>query len=86
MLCPVRCFTCGRVLADKIRFFQRKRQELLEAQGFSSASTSASSLPALDASSTYDDRVLGVLMDDLGLNLMCCRRHLLSDVDMFEYL
>jgi DNA-directed RNA polymerase subunit N len=73
MICPVRCFTCGRVLADKIKYFQKKRKELLG---------SATAAPVLDNGDHVDERILGMVLDDLGLNLMCCRRHLLAHVDL----
>ena len=75
MICPVRCFTCGRVLADKIRFFQRKRHELLG---------SKDAAPVLEKGETEEERVLGDLLDELGLNIMCCRRHMLTQVDLID--
>lgn len=75
MICPVRCFTCGRVIADKIKYFQRKRRELL-------GSTTAS--PILDKAEEPEERILGAVLDELGLDLMCCRRHLLTQVDLID--
>jgi DNA-directed RNA polymerase subunit N len=75
MICPVRCFTCGRVIADKIKYFQKRRAELL---GSKTAS------PVLDDGSTDEEKALGGVMDELGLYLMCCRRHMLTNVDLID--
>ncbi|PNH00129.1 DNA-directed RNA polymerase subunit N [Tetrabaena socialis] len=75
MICPVRCFTCGRVIADKIKYFQRKRQELLG---------SKTAAPILDSGVQEEERVMGALLDELELTLMCCRRHLLTQVDLID--
>lgn len=75
MICPVRCFTCGRVIADKIKYFQRRRRELL------GSSTAA---PILDKAEEPNERALGEVLDELGLDLMCCRRHLLTQVDLID--
>ena len=75
MICPVRCFTCGHVLADKILYFQRRRKELLG---------SKSAAPILKDGERPEERALGDLLDDLGLNKMCCRRHMLTHVDLID--
>lgn len=75
MICPVRCFTCGRVIADKIKYFQRRRRELLGSQ---------TAAPTLTDGASDEERVLGQLLDDLDLRLMCCRRHLLAHVDLID--
>ena len=57
MIVPVRCFTCGRVLADKYYEF-RKRVEAGEDPG--------------------------KVLDDLGVERYCCRRTLLSHVELID--
>ena len=76
MIIPVKCFTCGMVIADKYRFYlEEVRKKKLE--------------KGMDI-----DRVIyltkefsektpeGEVLDDLGLNKMCCRRHMLTHVDI----
>ena len=75
MICPVRCFTCGRVIADKIKYFQKKREELLGSKNAS---------PILDNADQDEERMMGLLLDELGLSMMCCRRHLLTHVDLID--
>jgi len=57
MIVPVRCFTCGKVLADKYYEF-KKRVEAGE----------------------DPEKVL----DDLGVERYCCRRTLLSHVELID--
>lgn len=70
MIIPVRCFTCGKVIGNKWRYFKRKRDEV-EDKG------------ATDKDGFYDHRV-GELLDELGLKRICCRRHLLTHVDLID--
>jgi len=71
MIIPVKCFTCGKVLADKYLFYKRmiKKKNSSETIYFTKES---------EAKKTIE----GQTMDKLGLNKMCCRRHMLSHVDI----
>lgn len=81
MIIPIKCFTCGKVLADKYRFYTNKvRKEKMIKQNIES--------------NGYVDRVEyltnefhektpeGNVMDELNLTRMCCRRHMLTHVDI----
>ena len=57
MIVPVRCFTCGKVIADKYEQFKREVR-----QGEDPA----------------------VVLDRLGFNRYCCRRMLLSHIDIID--
>ncbi|HUY01201.1 MAG TPA: DNA-directed RNA polymerase subunit N [Candidatus Deferrimicrobium sp.] len=65
MIIPVRCFTCGKVVADKWEPFSQRTQQ---------------------GENPKD------VLDDLGLTRYCCRRmlltyiNLLSDISKFRYL
>ena len=76
MIIPIKCFTCGTVIANKYRYYceeVRKRKM---------------------ARQMHIDRVLyftkefkektpeGEVLDELGLRKMCCRRHMLTHVDI----
>ena len=76
MIIPVRCFTCGKVIADKWRYFCRRREELERERESGAANTT-------DSDGFYDQR-LGALLDELGLTRICCRRHLLCHVDLID--
>ena len=76
MIIPVKCFTCGNVLADKYRFYleevrKRKRVKGLDVE------------KVLYLTKEFHEKTPeGEVMDELGLTKMCCRRHLLSHVDI----
>ena len=76
MIIPVKCFTCGSVLGDKYRFYLQevrriKYQENLETEKVIYLSEN-------NVKKTPEGEVL----DMLKLNKMCCRRHMLTHVDL----
>ena len=77
MLIPVKCFTCGKVIGNKYNYFLRvvtKRKE--QAGGV------PQEIQYLDDKS-LDKTVEGLLLDELRLKDMCCRRHFLTHVNIF---
>lgn len=76
MIIPVRCFTCGKVIADKYDYFVKlsaEREKEAEANG------------AVEAKYKHFDTVTkGDLLDKIGLTRYCCRRHMMGQVDMME--
>lgn len=76
MIIPVKCFTCGKVLADKYQYYQKtvaeiklkNKEELDEIKYLNS--------------NNIKKTAEGKVMDDLGLTRMCCRRHMLTHVDI----
>jgi DNA-directed RNA polymerase subunit N (RpoN/RPB10) len=71
----VRCVTCGRVISWFFKYFQRRRKELLGSER---------AAPILERGVQPDEKALGKVLDELGLDLICCRRHLLSHVDLTD--
>ena len=57
MIVPIRCFTCGKVLADKYSKFKERVEK-------------------------GEDP--GKVLDDLGVERYCCRRTLLSHVELLD--
>lgn len=76
MIIPVKCFTCGNVLADKYRYFQNESRRLKLSQGIKVDKVIY--LTAEKVEKTAE----GTVLDDLGLNNVCCRRHMLTHVDI----
>lgn len=77
MLIPVKCFTCGKVIGNKYNYYLReviKRKE--QAGGV------PQEIQYLDDKS-LDKTVEGLLLDELRLKDMCCRRHFLTHVNIF---
>lgn len=76
MIIPVRCFTCGKLLADKYDYYVKEVAKL---------QAKVSEEDKDDAKYKYFDKVhTGAIMDSLGLTRYCCRRHLLGAVDMMD--
>ncbi len=75
MIIPVKCFTCGKVLADKYNYYLIKVRELKKQAGLDNE---VIYLTQKNTKKTPE----GVVMDQLGLNKICCRRHMLSHVDI----
>ena len=80
MIIPVKCFTCGTVLADKYRWYQAEVRKLKIEENVSN-SGNVSSVLYLTKTQT-EKTPEGKVMDILGLNKMCCRRHILTHVDI----
>lgn len=76
MIIPVKCFTCGKVLADKYQYYITKVREMKLSNGMNVDKVIY--LTEENVNKTPEGKVL----DDLGLNRMCCRRHMMSHVDI----
>jgi DNA-directed RNA polymerase subunit N (RpoN/RPB10) len=76
MIIPVKCFTCGKVLADKYRYYQSQVRELKLSRSMDVDKVIY--LTQENVKKTPE----GIVLDNLGLNKMCCRRHMLSHVDI----
>ena len=76
MIIPIKCFTCGKVIADKYRYYvEEVRKRKLE--------KGVDINKVVYLTSEFRDKTPeGDVMDDLGLKKMCCRRHMLSHVDI----
>jgi DNA-directed RNA polymerase subunit N (RpoN/RPB10) len=77
MLIPVKCFTCGKVIGNKYQYYMREIVKRKEQMG-----EIPQEIQYLDDKS-IDKTIEGVLLDELKLKDMCCRRHLLTHVNIF---
>ena len=76
MIIPVKCFTCGKVLADKYRWYQTKVREKKLIGGMNVEKV-------IYLTSEFNDKTPeGEVLDNLNLKKMCCRRHMLTHVDI----
>jgi DNA-directed RNA polymerase subunit N (RpoN/RPB10) len=82
MIIPIRCFTCGKVLADKYDVFMQQSQEL-EAD-VHKAEAKGESHPAHHTHGSFDRISKDALLTSMGLTRYCCRRHMLGQVDMMH--
>ena len=76
MIIPIKCFTCGNVLADKYRYYQSEVRRSKTVQGLSVEKVVY--LTKTNVQKTPEGEVL----DTLGLTNVCCRRHMLTHVDI----
>jgi DNA-directed RNA polymerase I, II, and III subunit RPABC5 len=94
MLIPVRCFTCGKVLADKYTYYLKQVETLKNEASGSKAKPAPVVKPkkkkGADADADVADMKLndtlitGPILDAMGLTRYCCRRHMLGTVDMMD--
>jgi len=76
MIIPVKCFTCGHVLADKYRYFQDEVRRIKIQQGQNTQKV------VYLTKETIDKTPEGTVLDNLRLTNVCCRRHMLTHVDV----
>ena len=99
MIIPVRCMTCGKLLANKYEYYEsellRKKLALNSNIDTSNNNTNTGSntgsnssninpliinINALDIKKT----IAGEIMDDLGLHRMCCRKVMLTSINIIN--
>ena len=78
MIIPIRCMNCGNVLADKWLFYQQEVKKEKERRGNGSKNTIY-----MDGKSVPDTAELKVL-EYLKLKRYCCRKHMLTHVDLID--
>ena len=77
MIIPVKCFTCGNVIGDKYLYYVNKVNELKK------------DVPKYEnieylTNEKMDKSIEGEVLDELKLTKQCCRRHMLTHVDVFS--
>ena len=76
MIIHIKCFTCGTVIADKYRYYceevrKRKMARDLHVE------------KVIYLTPEYSTKTPeGEVLDELKLTKMCCRRHMLTHVDI----
>lgn len=69
MIIPIKCFTCGKVLANKWVAYEEQVKKLVKDDD------------AAPSVANFDKHSRGKILDDLGLTKICCRRHMLGHVN-----
>tara|TARA_Y200000002_G_scaffold343780_1_gene316496 strand:+ start:181 stop:408 length:228 start_codon:yes stop_codon:yes gene_type:complete len=73
MIIPIRCMTCGKVIGDLWNTYQEEiKKEKVEEDTIN--------INVKKIEKTHRGKVL----DKLGLKRYCCRRHLLTHVDLID--
>jgi DNA-directed RNA polymerase subunit N len=71
MIIPIRCFTCSKVIADKYDYYHKEKNKLAPV-------TTDNDLKFFNDIHTKE------ILDNLGLIRYCCRRSLMSSVDLMD--
>lgn len=80
MIIPVKCFTCGKVLANKYRYYvEEVRKRKLADQQLDKVELDQVLYLTKDNNEKTNE---GHVMDEIGLIRYCCRRHVLTHVDI----
>ena len=76
MIIPVKCFTCGTVLANKYMYYAEKVKTEKLKKGIDIDKVIYLSQDKVAKSPE------ALILDELNLHKMCCRRHMLTHVDI----
>ena len=76
MIIPIKCFTCGTVLASKYRYYQDEVRKIKIDKNLEDKKIEYLTRNVKDKTPE------GVVLDRLNLNKYCCRRHMLTHVDI----
>lgn len=84
MLIPIRCFTCGTVIAGKWCAYERECVAAVPTQHNHDVGAGAGTNTNNGAVDRRIDPDRGAIMDKLGIVRVCCRRHFLGNVDLMD--
>ena len=76
MIIPIKCFTCGQVVADRYEYFCRetRRRKLATGKNIDKV---------MYFTKTENEKTEeGQILDEMKLTKMCCRRTMLTHVDI----
>lgn len=76
MIIPIKCFTCGNVLADKYRYYLQEVRKEKVAKGLKVDKVVYLTKERVEKTPE------GEVLDRIGLKNACCRRHMLTHVDI----
>ena len=76
MIIPIKCFTCGNVLADKYRYFQQ------EVRNIKIKNKIDLDKVVYFTKKNMEKTPEGIVLDKININNVCCRRHMLTHVDI----
>jgi len=76
MIIHVKCFTCGEVLGDKYRYYQEQVRKIKADKNMNINKV------IYLTEDNIEKTPEGEVLDELELNKYCCRRHILTHVDL----
>tara|TARA_A100001011_G_C14321211_1_gene850747 strand:- start:6043 stop:6306 length:264 start_codon:yes stop_codon:yes gene_type:complete len=87
MIIPVKCFTCGNVIGNKYLYYTNKVIELKKDKNLNHENIQYLTNDEMDKSGksqVLNKSIEGQVLDELNLTKQCCRRHMLTHVDVFS--
>ena len=87
MIIPVKCFTCGNVIGNKYLYYVNKVIELKKDKNMNHENIQYLTNEEMDKygkTKTLEKSIEGQILDELKLTKQCCRRHMLTHVDVFS--
>lgn len=75
MIIPVRCMNCGKVLADKYNYYQKRLREHKGAKYSEPTYFEGKAIPETPEAKVFNE---------LGITRYCCKKTLLTHVDLIE--
>jgi DNA-directed RNA polymerase I, II, and III subunit RPABC5 len=76
MIIPIKCFTCGKIIADKYRYYleEVRKRKLENNQPLDKV---------LYLTDEFHEKTFeGEVLDEMEITKVCCRRHFLTHVDI----
>ena len=88
MIIPMRCYTCGEVMADKwIPYITAVQDEKNKIKENVNSKTNNLDLRYIDTNNPSPEKSIeGKILDEMNLHKYCCRRMILSNVHIISYL
>lgn len=75
MIIPIKCFTCGTVIANKYRYYCQEVRKRKMAKDLHIEKV-------IYLTPEFSQKTPeGEVLDEIGLTKMCCRRHMLTHVN-----
>jgi len=75
MIQPIRCFTCGKIIADQIDYYNIEKEKLIKEN---------SSIKKDKLFKDFEKNQTGIILDKLGATRYCCRRMFLGNVHLIS--
>jgi DNA-directed RNA polymerase I, II, and III subunit RPABC5 len=75
MIIPIRCMSCGKLIADKWRYYQEQLKAIKKDDSVEKYYFDGKKIP-----DTPEKKVL----DSLNMTKPCCRKHFLTQIDLLE--
>ena len=88
MIIPMRCYTCGEVMADKwIPYITAVQDEKNKIKENVNSKTNNLDLRYIDTNNPSPEKSIeGKILDEMNLHKYCCRRMILTNVHIISYL